>query len=188
MPCSSSRLISRPLFRPDFSAARPRSSRGTPGGIGRYTAELVRLLPSHGVDVTAFAARHPRARVTAALADAGLDGLDVVTLSLPAPLLYDAWHVTRAFGPTMGWVGGWVIIVADVVVMSNLAAIAGQYTFLLFGLTDAASNTLDVTILGVSMVETFRSSFASEVNQSGIDGLIRDLGSGIRDQKVEKAT
>src|SRR3954449_2295015 len=36
--------------------------------------------------------------------------------------------VTRAFGPISGWVSGWVIIVADVVVMSNLAAIAAQYT------------------------------------------------------------
>ena len=33
----------------------------------------------------------------------------------------------------------------------------------------------DVTILGVSMVETFRASFASEVNQNGVDGLIKAL-------------
>src|SRR4051795_4001267 len=32
-----------------------------------------------------------------------------------------AW-AARAFGPATGWVGGWVIVVADVVVMSNLAA------------------------------------------------------------------
>jgi amino acid transporter len=57
--------------------------------------------------------------------------------------------VTRAFGPTAGWLGGWAIVVADVVVMANLAAIAGQYTFLLFGADSAAGNTLDVTILGV---------------------------------------
>jgi phospholipid transport system substrate-binding protein len=33
----------------------------------------------------------------------------------------------------------------------------------------------DVTILGVSLVETFRNSFASVVSQSGVDGLIRAL-------------
>ena len=38
-----------------------------PGGIGRYTAELVRLLPGLGVDVTAFTARHSRADVDRAL-------------------------------------------------------------------------------------------------------------------------
>ena len=36
-------------------------------------------------------------------------------------------------GPTSGWIGGWAIIVADVIVMANLAQIAGLYTFLLFG-------------------------------------------------------
>jgi amino acid transporter len=40
---------------------------------------------------------------------------------------------TRAFGPIMGWLGGWGIIVADVIVMANLAQIAGQTTFGLLG-------------------------------------------------------
>src|SRR5688500_1243738 len=39
----------------------------------------------------------------------------------------------RAFGPWMGWLGGWGIIAADVIVMANLAQIAGQYSFLLVG-------------------------------------------------------
>ena len=38
-----------------------------PGGIGRYTAELVRLLPARGVAVTPFTARHSRAEIDAAL-------------------------------------------------------------------------------------------------------------------------
>src|SRR6478609_10940063 len=41
--------------------------------------------------------------------------------------------VTRAMGPHLGWLGGWGIIAADVIVMANLAQIAGQYTFYLFG-------------------------------------------------------
>jgi len=40
---------------------------------------------------------------------------------------------TRTFGPVMGWLGGWGIIVADVIVMANLAQIAGQTTFGLLG-------------------------------------------------------
>ena len=39
----------------------------------------------------------------------------------------------RAFGPITGWMGGWGIIVADVIVMANLAQIAGSYTFTLLG-------------------------------------------------------
>ena len=33
--------------------------------------------------------------------------------------------VTRAMGPQLGWLGGWAIIVADIIVMANLAQIAG---------------------------------------------------------------
>jgi len=40
---------------------------------------------------------------------------------------------TRAFGPITGWMGGWGIIVADVIVMANLAQIAGSTTFGLLG-------------------------------------------------------
>jgi amino acid transporter len=39
---------------------------------------------------------------------------------------------TRAFGPTTGWLGGWGILAADLLVMGSLAQVAGQYVFLLF--------------------------------------------------------
>ena len=38
----------------------------------------------------------------------------------------------RAFGPKTGWMGGWAIVAADILVMASLAQIAGQYIFLLF--------------------------------------------------------
>lgn len=55
--------------------------------------------------------------------------------------------VTRAMGPRLGWLTGWAIVAADVVVMATLAYIAGVYTFLLFGMDAAASNSLDVSII-----------------------------------------
>jgi len=55
--------------------------------------------------------------------------------------------VTRGMGPHLGWLTGWAIVVADVVVMATLAYIAGVYSFLLFGLDDAATNLLDVSIV-----------------------------------------
>src|SRR3954449_4856596 len=55
--------------------------------------------------------------------------------------------VTRAMGPSLGWLGGWAIVVADIIVMANLAQIAGLYSFLLFGVDDPS--TLAVTVLGV---------------------------------------
>jgi amino acid transporter len=57
--------------------------------------------------------------------------------------------VTRAMGPSWGWMGGWAIVVADVIVMANLAQIAGLYGFLLVGWQSAAESTLAVTIVGV---------------------------------------
>jgi amino acid transporter len=57
--------------------------------------------------------------------------------------------VTKAMGPSLGWMGGWAIIVADIIVMANLAQIAGLYTFRLFDWTSAVNSTLAVTIAGV---------------------------------------
>jgi amino acid transporter len=59
-----------------------------------------------------------------------------------------AW-VTKAMGPWAGWMGGWAIIVADVIVMANLAQIAGLYSFLLVGWDSAAASTAAVTAVGV---------------------------------------
>ena len=43
-----------------------------------------------------------------------------------------AW-VSRAMGPSLGWLGGWGIFVTDMLVMPSLSYIAGKYTFALFG-------------------------------------------------------
>ncbi|MFI6446915.1 APC family permease [Kitasatospora sp. NPDC050543] len=55
----------------------------------------------------------------------------------------------RAFGPRTGWMGGWGIIVADIIVMANLAQIAGIYGFRLFGLDSLADSTVWTTLAGV---------------------------------------
>ncbi len=58
--------------------------------------------------------------------------------------------VTNAMGPQMGWIGGWAIIVADIIVMANLSQIAGLYSFLLFGIDDPS--TAAVTAIGVAWI------------------------------------
>jgi amino acid transporter len=40
---------------------------------------------------------------------------------------------TKTFGPKTGWMGGWGIIAADVIVMANLAGIAASYLFQFVG-------------------------------------------------------
>jgi amino acid transporter len=59
-----------------------------------------------------------------------------------------AW-VTRALGPQLGWLSGWAIIAADIIVMASLAQIAGIYSFLLFGWQSAADTAWAVTAVGV---------------------------------------
>ncbi len=51
-----------------------------------------------------------------------------------------AW-VTRAMGPQLGWVNGWAIFLADVLVMASLSQVAAVYTFQLFGWTYASNHT-----------------------------------------------
>jgi len=77
-----------------------------PGGIGRYAAELARLLPGpdpdggERIEVVAFVARHRRSRIHSALGAFGLADLEPVPLLLPRPVLYDTWN---AFGlPPLG--------------------------------------------------------------------------------------
>jgi amino acid transporter len=54
----------------------------------------------------------------------------------------------KAFGPRAGWINGWALIAADIIVMAALAQIAGIYGFLLFGLDDLAANATWVTVAG----------------------------------------
>jgi len=56
---------------------------------------------------------------------------------------------TRAFGTRVGWMGGWGIIAADVIVMANLSQIAGAYTFSLFHLDGLAASKFWSTVAGV---------------------------------------
>lgn len=62
---------------------------------------------------------------------------------------------SRAFGPVVGWLGGWGIIAAQVIVMANLVDIAGKYSFRLVGdlgwhwVADAVNSTFWSTVAGV---------------------------------------
>jgi amino acid transporter len=62
-----------------------------------------------------------------------------------------AW-VTRALGPQAGWLAGWAIVAADIIVMASLAQIAGIYSFLLVGWQSAADTSWAVTLVGVAWI------------------------------------
>ncbi|WP_427006513.1 APC family permease [Pseudarthrobacter sp. H2] len=69
----------------------------------------------------------------------------------------------RAFGPWAGWLGGWGVALAGVVVLANLAQVAGQYLWLLIGDGSLAANSLVVTATGVVFI-----AFMTLVNYRGI--------------------
>lgn len=60
------------------------------------------------------------------------------------------WGV-RAFGPKAGWIAGWGCIVADLVIMPNLAGVSGQYLVLLFS-ESAADNVYLTTSIGIVFI------------------------------------
>ncbi len=66
---------------------------------------------------------------------------------------------------------------SDVVVRTNVVAERGEPIQLDYRLekSDAGWKIYDVNILGVWLVENYKNSFASEINQNGIDGLIKSL-------------
>jgi glycosyltransferase involved in cell wall biosynthesis len=75
-----------------------------PGGIGRYVAELARVLPTLGtagddeVVVLPFVARHPRARVDEVMAAAGI-AHSATVVPYPRPLLYELWNRWNLLDP-----------------------------------------------------------------------------------------
>ena len=62
--------------------------------------------------------------------------------------------VTKGIGPLSGWISGWALLLADILVMASLSQIAGQYTFLLFGADSLAASTFWVTVVGVLWIAT----------------------------------
>jgi amino acid transporter len=69
----------------------------------------------------------------------------------------------RAFGPWAGWLGGWGVALAGVVVLANLGQVAGQYLWLLVGDGSLAANSVVVTVTGVLFI-----AFMTVVNYRGI--------------------
>jgi amino acid transporter len=69
----------------------------------------------------------------------------------------------RAFGPWAGWLGGWGVALAGVVVLANLAQVAGQYLWLLVGDGSLSRNSMLVTATGVLFIV-----FMTFVNYRGI--------------------
>jgi amino acid transporter len=58
----------------------------------------------------------------------------------------------KAFGPRTGWMGGWGVAVAGIVVLANLAQIAGIYFWILLGQTELSETVWVTTLTGVGFI------------------------------------
>jgi amino acid transporter len=59
---------------------------------------------------------------------------------------------SKAFGPRVGWMGGWGVAVAGIVVLANLAQIGGIYFWLMLGQDELAESSFVVTATGVVFI------------------------------------
>jgi amino acid transporter len=59
---------------------------------------------------------------------------------------------TKAFGPWVGWLAGWGVAVAGIIVLANLAQIAGYYFWLLLGQQEIADTLWVTTLTGVLFI------------------------------------
>lgn len=55
---------------------------------------------------------------------------------------------TKAFGPWIGWIGGWGLAVSAIIVLANVAEVAAIYLYRFLGLDELAENLLAKVLLG----------------------------------------
>ena len=60
--------------------------------------------------------------------------------------------VSRALGPAWGWMSGWAIVVADVLVMASLAQVAARYSLELVGAHSLAADPTGPLVLGLGVL------------------------------------
>jgi amino acid transporter len=60
--------------------------------------------------------------------------------------------ITRAMGPSFGWVGGWAVTTTGILVIGSLAQVAAFYTFDLFGLDSLRDSTLANVVFTLAII------------------------------------
>ena len=74
---------------------------------------------------------------------------------------------TKAFGPVVGWIGGWSVAVASVMVLANVGEITGQYFWLLLGNEEFADDRVVVVVTSVIFmaIMTFISTIGVQIGE-----------------------
>ncbi|MET0898739.1 MAG: APC family permease [Mycobacterium sp.] len=59
---------------------------------------------------------------------------------------------TKAFGPWIGWIGGWGLAVSAIIVLANVSEVAAIYLFKFLGMDDLAENLYAKVLLGTFFI------------------------------------
>ncbi|WP_449279054.1 APC family permease [Leucobacter sp. GX24907] len=73
----------------------------------------------------------------------------------------------KAFGPVIGWLGGWAVAVSAIMVLSNVGEITGKYFWLLLGNEEYADNRVIVVATSVVFmaIMTFISTIGVQIGE-----------------------
>lgn len=83
---------------------------------------------------------------------------------------------TRAFGPWVGWIGGWGLAVSGIICLANVAEIAATYLLRFAGLTEMADHRIVVVSFGCLLIAamtwvSYRGIIVSERMQNALMGI-----------------
>jgi amino acid transporter len=149
------------------TAPPPATAQG-PGGKGLKSGALG-LLSSVVIGVSSTAPAYSLAATIGAVVAIVVFQTPIVMVMAFLPMLFIAYSyrelnkvapdcgttltwATKAFGPMTGWLGGWGIVAADVIVMASLAQIAGSYFFQLIGAQGLAAEKWPVFLVGAAWI------------------------------------
>lgn len=59
---------------------------------------------------------------------------------------------TKAFGPYVGWMGGWAVAVTGIIFLGNAAEVTGQYFFQIIGNDTLASSRVAIVVVGSAFI------------------------------------
>lgn len=151
-----------------MTTTAPPSAPGSPhAGVARKGLKLgaIGLLSSIVIAVASTAPAYSAAATLGGIAQEVGEHAPIIMLLAFLPMLFVSYAykslnndspdcgtsftwVARILGKRVGWLTGWVIIIADIIVMASLAQIAAVYTYQLVGATGWASNKLAVIAAG----------------------------------------
>lgn len=151
-------------------------------------SDSVGVLGSTILSISSVAPAYALTATLGILAAAAGAKMPVVIIAGALPMFFAAWAyrefnkvspdcgtsftwTTKAFGPYVGWIGGWAAIVATIIVLSNLAGVAVAFFYQFFGVVFSSEMISDLWLnKGVNVATCFVFlAIASYVAYRGID-------------------